>query len=71
MILGIDTDNPHVARFVRHIRETCAGIATTEPPQHWLADSLRAERKRAHGLAVLTPSDDELIDREIRRGTNT
>lgn len=68
---SIPSDNPHVRAFVRSIREQCAGISTCDPPKHWLADSLRAQRARMHGLAVLTPADDELIEREIRRGTNT
>ena len=63
--------DPRVASFIRNVREQCAGIATTAPPKHWLADSLRAEWRRTPELVALSPADYELIEREIRRGTNT
>jgi hypothetical protein len=66
--------NPKVRAFVRSIREQCAGISTCDPPKHWLADSLRAKWARARGeidVLTLTPADDELVVREILKGTNT
>lgn len=74
MIHGIATDNEHVARFVRSVREQCAGISTCDPPKHWLADSLRAQWARARrdiDVLTITPADDELVKREILRNTNT
>jgi hypothetical protein len=65
------TTNAHVARFIGRIREVCANRCTTAPPQHWLADSLRAEWARTPELVLVKPADHELIEREIRRGTNT
>mgnify|MGYP007007270746 CR=1 FL=1 len=69
--MTIATDSHHVAAFVRSIRERCSQIASTAPPQHWLADSIRAEWARTPELVLLTPADRELIEREIRRRTNT
>ena len=63
--------NPHVARFVRRIREACAGRTRLDRPAHDLADTLRAERWRTPELGCLSPADDELIQTEIRRGTGT
>lgn len=74
MIADIATDNPAVARFVKQVREQCAGISTCDPPKHWLADSLRAQWARVRSeidVLTLTPADDELVKREILRGTNT
>lgn len=71
MIRGIPTSNPHVARFVFMIREQCSQRATCDPAAPRLADSLRDQLRRTHELVALSPSDAELIDIEIRRGTGT
>jgi len=65
------TDNPHVAAFVVTIRERCANRATNDPARYDWADSLRAERLRNRHLVNLAPADDELLERELRRGTGT
>lgn len=72
--INLPSDNPKVRAFVRSIREQCAGISTCDPPKHWLADSLRAQWARARrdiDVLTITPADDELVVREILRGTNT
>lgn len=65
------TANKHVARHIRRIREHCSQRASSDPPRHDWADTLRAERLRDRHLVNLAPSDDELIERELRRGTGT
>lgn len=65
------TSNPHVARFIGRVREHCSQRATSDRARPDWADSLRAERLRTPELVNLTPADDELIEREIRRGSGT
>jgi hypothetical protein len=71
MIRGVPTGDPRVATFVLTVRERCAGRASHDRPLYDIADSLRAEWRRRGELVNLAPSDEELIEREIRRCTGT
>lgn len=66
-----ESANPAVRRFIRHIREQCSQRATSDPANPRMRDSLLAEWRRTPELVALTPADDEMILREILRGTGT
>jgi hypothetical protein len=58
---------PLVERFLRHVREVCAGRHDVDRPDYERHDWLMSEYRRE--IVNVAPAERERIEREIRRGT--